>query len=285
MVAAKPDCTGWRFGMFTVLGKGSRASYKKSNGKTSCFIKWKLQCDCGTIIELRRHDFDRNRGGQKSCGCLKKLGYDNNRRPLDISGQRFGNLSAIQLTGKKDFYNKPTWLFQCDCGNTCEKSLSCLRNYEYYNRRINCGIKASHPERWLHYPLPPIPYPKEAGDLVVKYLHLTSLHYAQIDSAVEDEKRDRLLRGAWIITYRRSQGEEISELYESRIIKKYLRYCSIVVFWRRSLEKKGGLMYDASNIKREIGITMTNITSHDYPVLETQGIKSIPTKKLKFYRR
>lgn len=286
MVKAKPDCTGQRFGYLTVLGKGSRASYKKSSGKTSYQYLWKLQCDCGTIIELSRGDFDRKVGrGQKSCGCLKRTGYDNNRRPLDISGQRFGSLLAIALTGKKDSCSKPTWSFQCDCGKLCEMSLSSIRRYEHEGIRLNCGDRALHPEKWLTYPPTPKPYPKEAGDLLLKYLPLTELNYERIDSAIEDEKRDRLLRAAWIVTYRRWQGEEISELHESRIIRKHLHYCSIDVFWRRKLEAQGGLLYDRNSRKREIGGTMTKLTSNNYPVLETQGIKSLPMKKLKFHRR
>lgn len=284
MVAAKPDCTGQRFGRLTVLGKGSRASYKKSSKISYCYL-WKLQCDCGKIIELRRGDFDRKGRTQQSCGCLKASGYDNNRRPLNITGQRFGSLVAIVLTGKKDTNNKPTWLFQCDCGNNSEMSLSDIRRREYNSIRINCCDRERHPDRWLVYPPTPSPYPKEAGELLIKYLSLSRLNYQQIDSAVEDEKRDRLLRATWIITYRRWQGEQISELHESRIIRKYLRYCSVDVFWKRKLEEQGGLLYDVSCKKKEIGNTMTNITSHDYPVIETQGIKRIPIKKLKFKRR
>lgn len=284
MVAAKPDCTRQRFGMLTVLGKGSRASYKKSNGKTSYCYLWKLQCDCGAFIELRRRDFDRPKGGQKSCGCLLKSRNYVNRRPLDIAGQKFGSLQAVALTGKKNKQGKPTWQFQCDCGGIRELSLTHVRNYEHRGIRINCGNRTTHPERWLNYPPTPTPYPEEAGILATKYWYLTELPYAQIDSAVEDEKRDRLIRVAWIITYRRWQGEEISDLRESRIIKKSLRYCSTTVFWQRKIEEKGGLMYDVSNKKRQIGNTMTNPTSHDYPVIETQGINCIP-KKLSFKRR
>lgn len=279
MVKAKPDCTGQRFGMLVILGKGSKQSYKNSYRQL-----WQAQCDCGKVVELPRGYFEIN--GQVSCGCKRKRGLvDNKRRTLDISGQGFGNLQALGLTGKKDAYGKPTWLFQCSCGNTCQMSLSDIRRREYKGTRINCGERVKHPERWLTYPPTPKPYPKEAANLITKYLPLCELNYQQIDSAVEDEKRDRLLRAAWIITYRKSCGEEISELHESRIIRKHLHYCSIDVFWRRKLEANGGLLYDVSSRKRQIGSTMTKLTSHDYPVLETQGIKILPIKKLRFNRR
>lgn len=274
----KPDCTGQRFGLLVVLGLGNKRPYRNSYRQL-----WRVQCDCGKTFELPRGDFEIN--GQVSCGCKRKRGLvDNKRRPLDISGQRFGSLRAIALTEKKDDRGKPTWIFQCDCGDESEISLSDIRRYEYGGTRINCGDRSKHPDKWLTYPPTPKPYPKEAGKLLVKYLPLTELEYQQIDSEVEDEKRDRLLRAAWIITYRRSRGEEISELHESRIIRKHLRYCSIDIFWKRKLEAQGGLLYDGSANKKEIGVPMTDLTSNNYPVIETQGINILPTRKLKFKR-
>lgn len=272
----KPDCTLQRFGRLRVVGK-SRPHPKYGH-------LWVLRCDCGTVLELPRSSFDKQMG-QVSCGCKRRLGMvDNKRRPHNITGQKFGALTAIALTGKRDKNNKPTWLFQCDCGSSREMSLSCIRGHQSSSRRINCGVKANHPERWLHYPPAPIPYPKDAAQILIKYLPYTELTYFQVDSALEDEKRDRLLRAAWIVTYRRSQGEDISDLHEKRIILKHLRYCSIDVFWRRKLESMGGLIYDRSGKKKHIGITMTNITSSDYPAIETQGINRIPTKRMKFKR-
>lgn len=274
----KPDCTGQKFGMLVVLGKGGKIPRGNSYRQL-----WRLQCECGKVIEVPRGYFEIN--GQVSCGCKRKRGLvDNRRQPLDISEQKFGTLKAIALTGKKNTANKPTWLFQCDCGSTCETSLSRIKAYEHEGTRINCGSRINHPDKWLVYPPVPKPYPKEAGNLLVKYLPLTKLQYQKIDSAVEDELRDRLIRVAWIITYRRSSGEQISPVYESRIICKHLRYCSIDVFWQRKLESQGGLVYDRNGRKRESGNAMTDITSNNYPVIETQGTNILPIKKLSFRR-
>jgi hypothetical protein len=275
----KPDCTGQRFGRLVVLGKSGtipdRDSYRQL---------WKCQCDCGNVVEIPRGNFDS--GKQVSCGCLKR--ERSGRKIQDITGRRFGNLQAIKLTGRRDQWGKPTWKLQCDCGNTCELSLRTLNHKQRYNLWLNCGDKAQHPENGCWYPPTPNPYPKEAGELLKKYLHLTELTYEQIKSAVEDEKRDRLLRAAWILTYRRSLGEDFSELYEMRFIKKHLRYCSIDVFWQRKLEQQGGLLYTASNNKKEIGSKMANVTSNDYPELEIDlrgtNILPISVKRLKFKR-
>lgn len=278
MTKAKPDCSGQQFGMLTVLGKGGKLPYKNTYRQL-----WRVQCQCGKIIEIPRGYFEHNR--QISCGCKRSKGLvDNKRRPLDISGQRFGSLQAIALTGRKDSSGKPTRLLQCDCGSMCELSLSRLRQLEHSCIRINCGDRYLHSDKYLTYPPTPNPYPKVAGELLAKYLPLANLKYQQIDSAVEDERRDRLIRAAWIIAYRRSCGEDISELHERRIIHKHLRYCSIDVFWKRKVESCGGFLYDRSDKKRELGSTMTAITSDNYPVIETQGNNILPIKKLRFRR-
>lgn len=140
---------------------------------------------------------------------------DNKRRPKDLTGVRFGQLTALALTGNK-VDSKPTWLLQCDCGGERVLSLSVIRRHLSGNIRLNCGDKSKHLDRWLHYPLTPSPYPDDAAAILTKYLHLTELNYRRIDSAVEDEKRDRLLRAAWIITYRRQHlFEVISELHSA----------------------------------------------------------------------
>ncbi|MBD2492494.1 hypothetical protein [Aulosira sp. FACHB-615] len=282
---AKPDCTGMRFGRIVVLGKGGT----RPDSYGSYIQFWRLQCDCGNIIERTRESFDRK--GQVSCGCARKLGLiDNKRRPRDISGQRFGSLTAIKLTGYNDDNNRPAWMLACDCGNTCELSLSKITHKQRQCLWVNCGDSTKHPERYLEYPPTPNPYPKEAGELLEKYLHLSEIGYQQIDSAIEDEKRDRLIRACWILTYRRSLGEQLSELYEKRYIKKSLRYCSIDVFWRRKLEQNGGFLYTVNNKKKEIGIAMADGTSLDYPELELEGITLLPInnspspKRLKFRR-
>ena len=45
----------------------------------------------------------------------------------DITNQRFGNLIAIENTGKRDNGRNLIWLCKCDCGNTCEVSGNNLR--------------------------------------------------------------------------------------------------------------------------------------------------------------
>lgn len=282
----KPDCTGQRFGMLVAIEKG-----KPIHFPTYTRYVWQLQCDCGNVVELPRNAFDRKGNTQKSCGCLGKSNYAH-RKPRDITEKRFGSLVAIVLTGKK-VHRKPTWLMQCDCGNTREMSLTNIKGYLREGSKLNCLSWENHPDKYLRYPISPNPYPAEAWEIVTKYLYLTkSRNTFKIDNATEDMRVELLLRAAWIITYKRQQGEQISDYHESCSIKKYLSFASIKVFWQRYVEKYGDYRYTRSGNKRKIGNVMTNSTLLPYPVKsETQGnihsfnheIKA-QTKKFKFKR-
>ena len=279
----KPDCTGERFGRLVVLGKGEPIYFPTYTRYT-----WRLQCDCGNIINLPREYFDRKGNAQKSCGCLGRSNYAH-RKPRDITGQRFGSLVAIALTGRK-VHRKPTWLMQCDCGGTREMSHTDITQYLRENIKFQCLSAKNHPDKYLRYPLAPNPYPAEAGELVAKYLHLTkSTNTFKIDAAAEDMRVELLLRAAWIITYKRSSGDRISDSHEQCLIRKYLSYAGAKVFWQRYIEKHGDSCYTRSGkIRRKIGDVMTNSTLLPYPVKEkTQGniYSSNFAKKLKFIRR
>ena len=99
---------------------------------------WEFKCDCGNIVERStQHLTDK-----ASCGCAVRR---------DITGQRFGRLTAIRFVGKNNNSKENLWLCRCDCGNEVEvtlgrlssgntKSCGCLKkefakqnNYKYEN--------------------------------------------------------------------------------------------------------------------------------------------------------
>lgn len=176
---AKPDPTGQRFGCMVVLGKGEKKRHPTRNHLQQL---WQLQCDCGKIIEKPKHKF--LSGGHVSCGCKRKLGLvDTGRGRKNITGIRFGDLTAIALTLKVK-HSKRIWLLECACGNSRELSYSDIKMLEYSNIRINCGDKSKHPDNYLHYPPTPSPYPEAAAQLLVKYLPETELPYAKLTSSL-----------------------------------------------------------------------------------------------------
>lgn len=53
----------------------------------------------------------------------------------DISGQRFGRLTVVELTGKKTKSGNAIWLCQCDCGKFTEADSGSLR----VGDKVSCG--------------------------------------------------------------------------------------------------------------------------------------------------
>lgn len=97
----KKDLTGLRFGKLIVL---EETDHRASNGS----ILWKCQCDCGNICEIIGSNLTRKKNPTQSCGCKTNF--------KDLTGQKFGLLTAIKPTGKRS-NGKIIWKCLCDCGN------------------------------------------------------------------------------------------------------------------------------------------------------------------------
>ena len=131
------DLTDMVFGRLKVL---CLLKEKAQNG--SCI--WKCKCECGNFINASSGDLVRGR--IVSCGCNVLEYYDS--LSLDVSGQKFGMLTAIEQcgkTGSKGNY-KRLWKCKCDCGNETFVTLSDLRT----SNTISCGCsKISHGEYYI----------------------------------------------------------------------------------------------------------------------------------------
>lgn len=115
------DLSGQRFGKLTALERIN------ING----VWKWKCQCDCGNTTYVSTGCL-RN-GGTKSCGC---------GQIKDLSGQKFGRLTAIKIVGQAKSGSRK-WLCKCDCGNEAivdqnklssgnTKSCGCINRERFY---------------------------------------------------------------------------------------------------------------------------------------------------------
>lgn len=93
------DITCQRFGRLTALriveGIDSKAT-------------WECRCDCGKMKNVSYHNLVQGR--TKSCGCSRSLSL-----AKDLSGRRFGRLTAIEPTGEKKSHCF-LWRCRCDCG-------------------------------------------------------------------------------------------------------------------------------------------------------------------------
>ena len=77
-----------------------------------------FKCDCGNIID---EPISRVKNGNtKSCGCLQRekaiSRWNKYREELDVIGQKFGRLIALEFVGIDN--QAAMYRFKCDCGNT-----------------------------------------------------------------------------------------------------------------------------------------------------------------------
>lgn len=102
--------------------------------RRSRYVIWRCRCECGGEILADTRALQRE--SVKDCGCGGRL------RPgqRDISGQRFGKLTALQPTKERGKNGSTIWRCRCDCGNEILAELSQLTA----GNRKSCGC-LSHP--------------------------------------------------------------------------------------------------------------------------------------------
>ena len=111
------DLTGERFGRWTVL---SKKDVEKTGTHYFC------QCDCGTQKVISRSTLIA--GNTTSCGCKF-------RNETDLTGQKFGRLTALEFLNKKSKKGLYLWKCICDCGNVIEAETTRLVK----NKIKSCG--------------------------------------------------------------------------------------------------------------------------------------------------
>jgi len=95
------DLAGERFGKLVAVSPTEKR--KRYN------VIWKCDCDCGGVAEIVAGAL--TSGHTKSCGCL--LREVRASEAIDISGQRFGSLQAIRISGRGRTVD---WECLCVCG-------------------------------------------------------------------------------------------------------------------------------------------------------------------------
>lgn len=118
------DITGVRFGRLVAIeDSGERCK----NGHHM----WTCKCDCGNETKVFKHDL--KTGNTRSCGCLHNESLGKNRA-MDITGKRFGKLTAIRPMDERVNKNV-VWECQCDCGG---KKIVAVRLLNYGSVK-SCG--------------------------------------------------------------------------------------------------------------------------------------------------
>lgn len=109
------DLVGQRFGKLTVIEKADTIDRQ---------LYWWCQCDCGKIIRVCGNSL--KQGKTKTCGCTPS------KKPNDLTNQRFGKLTALELFYKND---RVYWHCKCDCGNFVDIAAAHLTG----GRTQSCG--------------------------------------------------------------------------------------------------------------------------------------------------
>lgn len=107
------DLIGQRFGRLVVVKIDHKDKRENGNGSV---VYWQCLCDCGNTKVIRGSDLKSML--VKSCGCLLSE---------DLIGRKFGRLTVIGKTGKKQFGNN-VWSCLCDCGNIVDVGTGNLKS-------------------------------------------------------------------------------------------------------------------------------------------------------------
>lgn len=124
------DLSGQKFNKLTVI---SRAANSKHNQ-----VMWNCFCECGNTCVVSGGNF--KAGKHKSCGCSRYEFIKTIDRSTDLTGKKFGKLTAVIINGKhKD--GSCIWLCRCDCGKETNAISHTLKS----GRKKSCGcLKSSH---------------------------------------------------------------------------------------------------------------------------------------------
>ena len=108
---------GKRFGRLRVLRV---VPGKKYGHHRSCIC----QCDCGTRKDIAVSDL--RSGRTTSCGCwLRESAHV--RKLEDITGEKFGRLTAVRRLPENILGSGAAWLCRCDCGKKIKSTVHRLR--------------------------------------------------------------------------------------------------------------------------------------------------------------
>lgn len=110
----------YRANAYNLLGQtfGDLCVVGKSRKRTKMGAYWTCLCSCGYTCEVTASELVSGR--KTHCGCKSVKNYATS----DITGQRFGRLTAQYSTKKRDAKGFVIWHCQCDCGQTscgCKK--------------------------------------------------------------------------------------------------------------------------------------------------------------------
>ncbi len=119
------DLTGQRFGDLVAIRR-----VESVNRKTM----WLCRCDCGNEKIVEKQAL--KTGRTTNCGCKQRM-TQRGKRPKDLTGQKFGRLTAIEPTKRRDCKGSVYWKCRCDCGGEAEVTEDSLKT----GNTVSCGCR------------------------------------------------------------------------------------------------------------------------------------------------
>lgn len=119
---------GQKFNMGTVIDFCGREKRGKRAG-----LVWLVKCECGNIYKATTTELTCCR--KKNCGCIKHNRYDNLNKKI---GDKYGNLTVIDIDGKRNSSGKLYRKCLCDCGQQKYVTLGNLKS----GNVSSCGCKS-----------------------------------------------------------------------------------------------------------------------------------------------
>jgi hypothetical protein len=121
------DLTNQKFGKLFIIKKIGRKNKKG--------IYWQCVCDCGAIKEVRTDHLTSYR--ILSCGCINRDNF-----VKDITGKKFGKLTAIEYISYSNRSNKKSVYWRCIC--VCGSEHIVRRDHLIRLETISCGCEHRH---------------------------------------------------------------------------------------------------------------------------------------------
>lgn len=113
-----------------------RSESKHTNGG----VWWDCKCSCGNLCEVPGTVLVT--GKKTHCGCKTDKAYYS----INITGRKFGYLTALYATDKRSNNGSVIWHCRCDCGNEIDVSYNEL----VYTSSKSCGCKKEEHDAKLH---------------------------------------------------------------------------------------------------------------------------------------
>ena len=125
------DLKGQRFGLLQVieLDKSKEPNRRKY---------WICKCDCGNVKSIRQDSLQK----AESCGCLRTAKLKTISRYKDHTGEKFGKLTVLYITDRRNTQSRPYWHCKCDCGTEVDVLITDLQS----GHTTSCGCSNSKGE-------------------------------------------------------------------------------------------------------------------------------------------